>query len=282
MINYSFNLKNKLKAPLSDIEFQKYLELAQNGDYDAQVKLFEHNLRFVVYIINKYFSNSTVDKDDLFQIGSMELWKAIQRFDYSKNVKLMTYATTLIYGGIKTYINEKSNTLVIPKNDRVLLSKILDLKSVDNTLGIRELSKKLKVPEIDIIFCLKSHKDIISLSKQCLIEYETENEVNIENIISKVEPSIEDIVEHNDLCNKLEKIINELDEREKFIIEYVFRLDRSQLECAEKLNMSQSHTSKIQHRALRKICDKILEDEENIDLFELNNRKKYIVKYKNK
>ena len=59
---------SNLKKPLAPDEQAKYLELASQGNYEAQQKLFEHSLRLVGYVIATQYKNIIVDKDELFQI----------------------------------------------------------------------------------------------------------------------------------------------------------------------------------------------------------------------
>ena len=81
--------------PLSAKEERRCLEQMANGDQNARAMLIEHNLRLVSHIIKKYYSR-TNDTDDLISIGTIGLIKAIDSFDYKKNVRLATYASRCI------------------------------------------------------------------------------------------------------------------------------------------------------------------------------------------
>ena len=78
---------------------------AQNGDKQAKDKLVEYNLGLVLSIIKK-FQNRGYERDDLFQLGSIGLIKAIQNFDSSYQVKFSTYAVPMIIGEIKRFIRD--------------------------------------------------------------------------------------------------------------------------------------------------------------------------------
>lgn len=87
--------------PLTAQEEKKYLELFANGDKEAGNKLIEHNLRLVAHVIKKYYSNNN-DQDDLVSIGTIGLIKAVNTFDYTKGIRLSSYAARCIENAILT------------------------------------------------------------------------------------------------------------------------------------------------------------------------------------
>jgi len=72
------------------------IDKAKNGDKGAQAYLVEKNIGLVWSIV-KRFSNRGYDVDDIFQIGSIGLIKAINKFDNSYGVKFSTYAVPMIW-----------------------------------------------------------------------------------------------------------------------------------------------------------------------------------------
>lgn len=96
-----------LPHPLSRKEEMQQLEKLQRGDIDARNCLIEHNLRLVVYIAKRYESNP-IFMEDLISIGTIGLIKAINTFDMSKNIKLVTYASRCIENEILMYLRKKN------------------------------------------------------------------------------------------------------------------------------------------------------------------------------
>ena len=92
----------EIKNILPEEEQNKYLELASKGDYEAQQKLLEHNLGLVQKIINEkfYYLEDSI-KEELFQIGSITLWKVILNYNSEFNAKLSSYAIPSIIGEMK-------------------------------------------------------------------------------------------------------------------------------------------------------------------------------------
>lgn len=85
--------------PLSKDEERKYFEEMKKGSKEARNRLIEHNLRLVVHIIKKYYSNSS-EQDDLISIGTIGLIKAISSFDYEKGTRFATYGARCIENAI--------------------------------------------------------------------------------------------------------------------------------------------------------------------------------------
>lgn len=95
--------------PLSAEEERECLEaFREQGDITARNRLVEHNLRLVAHIIKKYYS-SVRDQDDLISIGTIGLMKAVSTFDYSKGIRLATYASRCIENEILMFLRKNSS-----------------------------------------------------------------------------------------------------------------------------------------------------------------------------
>lgn len=94
-----------LPNPLDIEEEMALVQELKNNNELAKQKLIEHNLRLVVYIAKK-FENTMVDLEDLISIGAIGLIKAVQSFDYEKNIKLATFASRCIENEILMYLRK--------------------------------------------------------------------------------------------------------------------------------------------------------------------------------
>ena len=100
-----------LPPPLKREEEQKImLELAEGNDEHKDL-LVVHNLRLVVYIARKY-DCPTATTEDLVSIGTIGLMKAVNTFDYTKNIKLATYASRCIENEILMYLRKTGNSKI--------------------------------------------------------------------------------------------------------------------------------------------------------------------------
>lgn len=105
------NGPDTLPAPLSKEKEEIILAEIQNGNEENKELLVVHNLRLVVYIAKK-FECPTATTEDLVSIGTIGLMKAVNTFDYSKNIKLATYASRCIENEILMYLRKASNSKI--------------------------------------------------------------------------------------------------------------------------------------------------------------------------
>ena len=104
---YSLQLQTgSFPKPLSEQEERLYLEKAAQGDLQARNILIERNLRLVAHIMKKYYTQ-TADQEDLISIGTIGLIKGITTFDYSKGVRLATYAARCVENEILMYFRSQ-------------------------------------------------------------------------------------------------------------------------------------------------------------------------------
>ncbi len=96
--------------PLSaEQEREALVAWRERGDREARSLLIEHNLRLVAHIIKKYYSNRE-DTDDLISIGTIGLIKAVDTFDHTKQVRLVTYASRCVENEILMHFRAKKRT----------------------------------------------------------------------------------------------------------------------------------------------------------------------------
>ena len=108
---YYINGPDTLPAPLSKEKEESILSEIQNGNEENKELLVIHNLRLVVYIAKK-FECPSATTEDLVSIGTIGLMKAVNTFDYSKNIKLATYASRCIENEILIYLRKASNSKI--------------------------------------------------------------------------------------------------------------------------------------------------------------------------
>ena len=105
----------KLKV-LKESEKMELLKQMHAGDKTARDKLVNGNLRLVLSVIQR-FVNRGENLDDLFQVGTIGLMKAIDNFDISQNVRFSTYAVPMIIGEVRRYLRD-NNALRVSRSMR--------------------------------------------------------------------------------------------------------------------------------------------------------------------
>ena len=135
MLYLMLHLENagSFPKPLNAAQEREALEKMKNGDSAARDLLVEHNLRLVVHIIKKYYSNYS-DQDDLISIGTIGLIKAVNSFNPEKGTRLATYASRCVENEILMYFrNQKKCAQDISMNEPI------DTDSQGNPLTLSEI-----------------------------------------------------------------------------------------------------------------------------------------------
>jgi len=262
-----YNLYNetRFKKKLTEEEQDKLLNLAEQGDYDAQQKLFEYNLRLVHSIINTNFPNLEYElKEEMFQVGCIGLWEAIQKYRVTYGNKFSTYAYPTILGEIKNHFRN-NNLIWVPMPIQINLSKIrrlqLEYREVGKELSLQEISDLLSIPVEEVSLAINSSQQLTSLNQS--VDNENDDIV-LENVVADKSSEFESLLEKREFKEKLLKVINSLNEREQIIIKYSFGIGchkKEQTEISEILNLSTKHIQKIKMQALQNLKKKILENE---------------------
>ena len=135
------------------------LKRYKNGEKNLKEIIFQSNISLVYSLINRY-KHTNSDKEDLFQIGSIGLLKAIDKFDCSFDVQFSTYAVPLILGEIKRYFRDYG----LIKVSRSLKELSLSINKEKNDyytkhgkeISLEELSLNLNASKYDIIMALET------------------------------------------------------------------------------------------------------------------------------
>lgn len=227
----------------------KYIKLAQENDEEAMEYLVKNNSGLVWNIV-KRFSGRGYELEDLYQIGSIGLIKAIKRFDIDLEVQLSTYAVPYIMGEIKRFIRD-DGIIKVSRQTKELAVKIKQVQNEYMTkyseeISITQISKILKVPKEEIAAAIESCNSVNSI-------YSVEGVDSDDRMI--IEKIADNKNEYNNLVDKitLSEIINKLDEKEKKVILLRFYKEQTQSQVGKILGITQVQVSRIEKRVLEKM-----------------------------
>lgn len=227
----------------------KYIKLAQENDEEAMEYLVKNNSGLVWNIV-KRFSGRGYELEDLYQIGSIGLIKAIKRFDIDLEVQLSTYAVPYIMGEIKRFIRD-DGIVKVSRQTKELAVKIKQVQNEYMTkyseeISITQISKILKVPKEEIAAAIESCNCVNSI-------YSVEGADSDDRMI--IEKIADSKNEYNNLVDKitLSEIINKLDEKEKKVILLRFYKEQTQSQVGKILGITQVQVSRIEKRVLEKM-----------------------------
>ena len=232
---------------LSSEEMEELFKKMNNGDLFAREELVRGNLKLVLSILRKY-NKKDENLDDLFQIGCVGLLKAIDNFDLSYGVKFSTYCVPMISGEVRRYLRD-NNSIRVSRSVKDLAYKILHLKEeIFKERGVEatneELAKLLDVEPFDIINALESVRDPVSIFEPIY---------NDGGDTIYLCDQIEDkkLKENSlDMKMSMEDAINELKQKEKFILDQRYIIGKTQMEIASELGISQAQVSRIEKSAI--------------------------------
>ena len=240
--------KEEKKHLLSHEETLELIQRVQEGDEEAKEVLISSNLGLVRSVIGK-FSNIGYERDDLFQLGSIGLIKAIYKFDPSYNVKFSTYAVPMIIGEIRRYLRD-NNSIRVSRSLRDVAYKALLvrdklIKENNNEPTISQIAKELNIPREEVVFALDAIQDPVSLFEP--IYHDGGDAIYVMDQISDSKNSDDSWLENISIKEAMKK----LNDREKLILTLRFFNGRTQMEVADEIGISQAQVSRLEKTALK-------------------------------
>ncbi len=230
-------------------ENDELVKRAQAGDREAWETVYKANLG-LVYMVLERFKNSSYEYEDLFQVGSIGLLKAIDKFDFSFNVRFSTYAVPMIIGEIKKYLRD-DGMVKVQRGIKESYGKIRWAEDkLRGQLGrdplISEIAELLKMDKEEIVLAIDACQAPAYI--QDVLPGEEKEHLALIDRISSDEGNtgmLEKIA--------LQEALDKLEEREKEVILRRFFKDETQAAIAADLDVSQVQVSRIEKTALIKL-----------------------------
>ena len=235
---------------LTDEEKTDLLRKAKNGDEDARKDLIYGNLRLVLSIIQR-FTGRKENPDDLFQVGCIGLVKAVDNFNIDMDVKFSTYAVPMIIGEIRRYLRD-NNAVRISRSIRELAYRALQareeliaLKESEPT--VEEIAQRLGEKKSSVLHAMEAIIEPISLYEPVFNDNGDTLYVmdQLADTSGGDETWLENIV--------LRDAMKQLSDRERKIINLRFYKNKTQMEIAEEIGISQAQVSRLEKGALEKM-----------------------------
>ena len=235
---------------LSDEEKKALLKRTKEGDLGARQELICGNLRLVLSIIQR-FTNRKECMDDLFQVGCIGLVKAVDNFNTELDVKFSTYAVPMIIGEIRRYLRD-NNSIRISRSVRDLAYRSLQARE--------ELTREKEcdpTPE-EIATRIGEKKEAVVHAMEAIIEpislYEPVYSENGESIYVMDQLSDTNSSDEMWLENiAIKEAMQRLTERERTILHLRYYKNKTQMEIAEEIGISQAQVSRLEKGALERM-----------------------------
>ena len=240
---------SKLKV-LSDEEKKELLKKTKAGDMNAREELIYGNLRLVLSIIQR-FTNRSENVDDLFQVGCVGLVKAVDNFNVDLDVKFSTYAVPMIIGEIRRYLRD-NNAIRISRSIRDLAYHALSvreelIKEKEGEPTVEQIAERLGESKRSVLRAMEAIVAPISLYEP--VYSENGDSIYVMDQLSDSNSSDELWLE----SIALREAMKTLSERERSIITMRFYKNKTQMEIADEIGISQAQVSRLEKGALERI-----------------------------
>ncbi len=227
-------------------ETNSLIRKAKQGDAGAKERLLVENNNLIKSIVRRYLGKG-VEYDDLYQLASMGLLKAINGFDESFGVRFSTYAVPMIAGEIKRFMRD-DGSIKVSRSIKSCAKQInLFIEEYSASHGsqptVKIIAEKFGMPESEVVFTMGSTHMPVSIYNQG--EYKDEK---TQELLEKlpVEDRQEDIIE----SLQLKTAIASLPDRDRKVIMLRYFRDMTQSEVANMLGVSQAQVSRIENKIM--------------------------------
>ncbi|MFI5630147.1 RNA polymerase sigma factor SigF [Streptomyces sp. NPDC051664] len=239
--------------------FLDKLQVLEEGTHDYQYArntLIEMNLSLVRFAASRFRNRAGDDTEDIMQVGTIGLIKAIDRFDLSRDVEFATFAVPYIVGEIKRFFRDTTWSVHVPRRLqelRVDLAKAKEQLSaeLDRDPTVRELAAHLDLPEEEVIEGLVAANGYSagSLDTPSADTESSKDQRSYAELLGETDPGMETVENLHALAPLLEK----LDDRERRIVQMRFGQEMTQSQIGAELGVSQMHVSRLLARIVQRL-----------------------------
>ena len=221
----------------------------------ARNTLIEMNLSLVAFAARRFRNRGSGDMEDVIQVGTIGLIKAIDRFDLTREVEFTSFAIPYIVGEIKRFFRDTTWAVHVPRRLqelRVDLAKSKETLATElgRTPTVKELATHLELTEDEVVEGLIAANGYVAGSIDTPGgDDETDGAPKYTDTLGDADPALELFEDLHTLAPLLQR----LDERERTIIEMRFGQELTQAEIGRELNLSQMHISRLLNRTLKKL-----------------------------
>ena len=232
---------NGLEKGAQDALVARYIHSHDPDLRDEVVRAYLPAARSVA----RKFAGRGVDEDDLFQVASLAMVKALDRFDPEKGVKFVSYVIPSMVGEVRNYFRDSARLIRLPRRGVQLAAQVNRARGeLEQALGrsprADEIADRLNVRLEDVLEALEIYNHrTISLDSE-------DEETPIENFVGAEDAALEAF----ETSEQLAGAMSALSERERSVIRMRFFENLSQRQIAEKLNLSQMTVSRVERQAL--------------------------------
>ena len=226
------------------------IKMSQAGEKSAKEQLITMHSGLIWNVVRR-FAGRGYEMEDLYQIGAIGLMRAIDKFDFGYDVKFSTYAVPLISGEIKRFLRD-DGMIKVSRNLKENQWKIKKaMEQFQHEYGrdatVTELSEILGIEPEEIMLSMEAAVEIESMEQNVYVS--DGKEISLKDRIA------DEKNEQEELMNKLflQQLLNELDKRDRQLIQLRYFENKTQMQTAECLGISQVQVSRLEKKILHRM-----------------------------
>ncbi|MDO5398692.1 MAG: sigma-70 family RNA polymerase sigma factor [bacterium] len=229
-------------------EYELFSEYRRTGNRALRDEIVESYI-YIAEILSRKFINRGIEYDDIYQVASMGILYAVERFNPERGVKFATFATPTVLGEIRNYFRDKGNFIRIPRRLYEVFYKAEQIKRIHSDVSDDEIARILNISALD----MKKLRAIGDFSFIKSLEYEAyaDGELAISEVLGAEDNQIL-MLEDREFLNSCKK---RLSDKERVFLELRYTEELSQTEIAEAMGISQMQVSRIEKNVLKKLRD---------------------------
>lgn len=230
------------------------IKKSHEGDEVARTRLVEENTGLIWCVARRFYGRG-IEPEDLFQIGSIGLLKAIDKFDLSFEVKFSTYAVPMISGEIKRFLRDDGMIKVSRSLKEIAYKAYLATEKMrkkdGREPGIEEVASEIGVTKEELVLALEAGNEVESLQKTI---YQGDG-----NEILLMDKIVEEEEREEEILNRLflKQLLNGLKERERELIYLRYFANKTQGEVGTMLGISQVQVSRMEKKILQELRKRV-------------------------
>lgn len=230
------------------------IQKSHEGDEEARTQIVEENTGLVWCIVKRFMGRGT-EPEDLFQIGTIGLLKAIDKFDLNYDVKFSTYAVPMISGEIKRFLRDDGMIKVSRSLKELAYKAYQAQETLSRKYGrepsVTEMAKYLGVMPEELTMAMDACTDVESLHRPL---YKKEGqEVPLMEKVGKEDAAEEKVVDHL----LLRELLISLDKEERRLIYLRYFAEKTQAQVGEELGISQVQVSRMEKKILKNLREQL-------------------------
>ena len=226
------------------------IKKSHDGDKAAREQLVEENVGLVWCVVKRFYGRGT-DAEDLFQIGSIGLLKAIDKFDLSYDVKFSTYAVPMISGEIKRFLRDDGMIKVSRSLKELAYKSVQAREKLMDRLGreptLEELADETGAEKEELVQAMEAGGEVESLYRP--IHQKEGSEIRLLDRIEEREQREERILD----TMVLKQLLETLDAKERQLIYLRYFADRTQADVGKIMGISQVQVSRMEKRIIEEL-----------------------------